>query len=55
MGQVVDFLYILILEEVVEISGSYIDYSLKLCRKSLNDEGPSGSDMERILMSRGSG
>ena len=53
-GAVVDFVYRLTPTDVEEVSKPYIERSLRLCRKTLQDKGLAGSDMERVLMVGGS-
>ncbi|MEZ4601229.1 MAG: Hsp70 family protein [Syntrophotaleaceae bacterium] len=49
-GKDVDFSYLLTPEDVKEISRPYIERSLNLCRKTLEDKRLSGDNLERILM-----
>ena len=53
-GRIVDFNYTLTPADVEQVSKPYIESSLRLCRKTLQEKGLAGSDMERILMVGGS-
>jgi len=49
-GKEADFAYTLTPEDVEQVSKPYIEKSLSLCRKTLQDARLTGSSMERILM-----
>ncbi len=49
-GRGIDFAYTLTPEDVEQVSRPYIERSLSLCRKTLQQTGLGGRDMERVLM-----
>jgi len=49
-GKQVDFTFTLTPEDVEEVSKPFIQQSLDLCLKALQEQGLSGSSLERILM-----
>lgn len=53
-GNPVEVIYTLTPNEVKGISSTYIERSLSLCRRTLEEKGLKGSDLKRILMVGGS-
>ncbi len=49
-GQGVDFAYTLTPEDVEEVSRPYVERSLGLCRRTLEQKGLTGKSLERVLM-----